>query len=299
MAGSKAENSYVCAPFDKNPHTPVRPPSPGACDCHAHIVGPERQFPLAPGRSYTPSLAPLSAYLHMLDRLGLSRGVIVQPSFYGTDNRATIQAVAEAGRGFRAIVVTEEDISSSDLLQLDASGARGARINLLFKGGSTINDLPRYAARLADIGWHIQFLVDVSTISDATWQTLQDLPCDLVFDHMGHVPTNKGINNHGFRRFLQILDSGKAWVKLSGAYRMTTELNPPYEDTTPFAHLLIRYCPDRVVWGTDWPHPNIPVNMPNDGALLDMLWDWVRDSRTYTKILTDNPARLYGFDAVS
>ncbi|WP_306130353.1 amidohydrolase family protein [Roseovarius sp. MMSF_3350] len=295
MSDPNAENSEVCAPFDPEPALPAHRPPPGACDCHAHIVERRKEFPFAGNRSYTPSPASLTAYQHMLGRLGLHRAVIVQPSFYGTDNRVTMQAISKAGSDFRAVVVTDENISDRDLLQLNSSGARGARINLLFKGGSGIKDLPRYAARLGEIGWHIQFLVDVSHNNDSLWQTLKHLPCDLVFDHMGHVPVHKGTGNAGFQKLLRFLDTGKVWVKLSGAYRITAEPKPPYHDTAPFARLLIENCPDRMLWGTDWPHPQIPVPMPNDGALLDLLWRWVQDDLTYAKILKDNPAQLYGF----
>lgn len=290
----------LCAPFDPAPRAPRFAAPIGACDCHAHVIGPLHRYPLVPTRSYTPVDAPLAAWQHMLRVLGLTRGVIIQPSFYGTDNRATLDAVAMAGPEFRAVVVTDSDVSRTVLDVMHKAGARGVRINLLFAGGADIADLRSYAQRLADRGWHLQFLADVSRLMPETWEVLDNLPCDLVFDHMGHMPATKGVDAPGFQSLLRLLESGRTWVKLSGAYRITAMNRPPYGDTAVLARALIAARPDRMIWGSDWPHPAIGVAMPQDGALLDMLFDWANGDETLIRrILVDNPARLYGFDPIA
>lgn len=286
----------LCATFDPAPR-PARFAVPaGACDCHAHVIGPSHDYPLVAARSYTPIEAPLAAWQHMLSVLGLTRGVIVQPSFYGTNNRATLDAVAMAGKDFRAVVVTDPDVTHAALDAMHKAGARGVRINLIFAGGADIADLRGYAHKLADRGWHLQFLADVSRLTAETWDALDSLPCDLVFDHMGHMEAAKGVEAPGFQSLLRLLETGRTWVKLSGAYRITDGTTPSYDDTAPLAQALIAARPDRMLWGSDWPHPAIDIPMPQDGALLDMLSDWTgNDPALIQRILVDNPAHLYGF----
>ncbi len=283
----------VCAGADPHPGAPRFKVPPGACDCHAHILGPETLYPYTPHRSYTPPEASLASYQHMLAVLSLDRAVIVQPSVYGTDNRATLDAVAQGGENFRAVVVVDETVDAGKLKRMHETGARGIRINLLFKSGITISDVRNLASKIAPLGWHLQMLVDVSQFPDL--DTLADLPVDVVFDHMGHMPASLGVNHPGFVKMLSMLEKGRAWVKVSGAYRITGQKAPPYTDTAVYAKKIIETNPDRVVWATDWPHPCINVPMPNDGNLLDLLADWAPDEKTLTKILVENPARLYGF----
>ncbi len=293
MALTKEPHIPECAGADPNPKAPGFKAPPGGCDCHAHILGPETLYPYTPHRSYTPPEASLTDYQKMLATLGLDRAVIVQPSVYGTDNRATLDAVAQGGENFRAVVVVDEAVDAGELKRMHERGARGIRINLLFKSGITISDIRNLARKIAPLGWHLQMLVDVSQFPDL--DTLADLPVDVVFDHMGHMPASLGVNHPGFVKMLAMLEKGRAWVKVSGAYRITGQKTVPYTDTAVYARKIIETNPDRVVWATDWPHPCINVPMPNDGDLLDLLAAWVPDEKTLTGILVDNPARLYGF----
>ena len=282
----------ICAGPDPAPRPGGFPMPAGACDSHAHVF--TGASALHPARAYTPSPAPLAAYRHMLTTLGLSRGVIVQPSVYGTDNRATLQAVAASEGSMRAVVVLPDDATPDQIAHLHAQGARGARINALHAEARERQTIARHAGMLADMGWHLQMLIDVSKF--ATLEGfVRSLPVPVVFDHMGHVPIAQGIDAPGFQSVRRLMAEGRAWAKLSAPYRLTAQTHPPYTDIAPFARALIAANPDHCLWGSDWPHPFIPVDMPNDGALLDMLADWAPDPATRNRILVDNPARLYGF----
>ncbi|MGI9393225.1 MAG: amidohydrolase family protein [Boseongicola sp.] len=292
MAANSTDKAPPCAPADYSPHIPGFAVPVGSCDCHAHIFG--TASALVKNRAYTPPEANLSAYQDMLRTTGLSRGVIVQPSVYGTDNRTTLQAVAEGGENFRAIVVVNEDVTQHELQTLHAQGARGARVNALFQSDVSLENLQMLARTLADVNWHMQMLVDVSEFANLE-SFVRALPIPVVFDHMGHIPASYGSEHPGFQALLRLVGEGQAWAKLLGSYRMTGQRHPPYDDVAPFAEGLVRANPDQLVWASDWPHPHIPTPMPNDGDLLDMLADWVVDTKTRNKILVDNPARLYGF----
>jgi len=282
-----------CAAADPNPKKPDLPPPAGSCDCHAHIFGPESLYPYMSNRSYTPPDALLSSYMALLNTLGLDRSVIVQPSVYGTDNRVTLDAIKREGENFRGVVVVDENVTSEELTRMHEIGVRGVRLNLLFKGGMSLSAVCQIADRIKTFGWHLQFLVDVSTFPEH--DTLKKLPVDIVFDHMGHLPTSKGVNDPGFVTLLNMLDSGKAWVKMSGPYRITCTGGYPYQDVTPFAKAIIETNPERAVWATDWPHPAIQTPMPNDGDLLDLLHEWVPDNEMRKAVLVDNPSKLYDF----
>lgn len=284
----------VCAAADPAPRAPRFTPPSGACDCHAHIIGPAATYPFTPHRTYTPPQASLSAYMAMLNALGLERGVIVQPSVYGRDNRCTLDATRMMPDRLRAVVVVDHTVTERELEEMHEAGARGVRLNLLFRSGIEVSDVRTMAEKVAPLGWHLQMLVDVSEFADIR-ETFGKLPIETVFDHLGHMPTSAGINHKGFQDMLSLMADGRAWVKLSGSYRITSEAETPYSDIAPFAREIIRANPERVLWASDWPHPYINVPMPNDGALLDMLGDWAPDAATRDRILADNPARLYGF----
>ena len=285
----------ACAGPDEDPRASRITPPKGACDCHAHVFGPIERYPYVSDRSYTPPEASYEVYRRMLGVLGLDRAVIVQPSVHGTDNRVTMDAVDRAEGDFRAVVVVDDAVTDAELEDMSARGARGVRLNLLYRSGSEVSDVRRLAERIAPLGWHMQMLIDVSTFGDLR-DRLGDLPVDVVFDHMGHLPASKGIEDHGFQDMLAMIREGRAWAKLSGSYRFTGEKTAPYSDVVPFARAILAAGSDRCVWATDWPHPTVAIPMPNDGALLDMLADWVPDEATRNRILVANPAKLYGFD---
>ena len=265
----------------------------GATDCHAHVFGPPARYPFDPARSYTPPEAPLAAYRRMLDALGIERAVVVQPSVYGTDNRATLDAIHDFGPGCRGVAVVAPDIAETTLIDMHASGVRGIRLNILYRGGIGIEAMARLADRIKALGWHIQLLLDVRTLPELT-SRLMALPVAIVFDHMGHMIVDHGIDHPGFKALLDLLRHDHCWVKLSGNYRISAA-GPPYADAVPFARALVAANPARLVWGSDWPHPAVEGPMPDDGDLLDALLDYAPDPGLRRAILVDNPAVLYGF----
>ena len=286
-------STHLCLP----PNPSIRPISftvpAGACDCHAHVIGPVLKFPLTDNRSYTPPEASLESYQQLHQDLGIERAVIVQPSVHGLDNRVTIDAIERYGSGARGVVVIDESVNQEKLEHFDGVGVRGVRVNLLFRGGIDFSNIEKLVEKILPFNWHLQLLIDVSTLLDSLHH-LEKLPLDLVFDHMGHMATDKGLNHEGFQALIQLLSERKAWVKVSGNYRISSE-GPPYADAIPFAQALIAAAPDRVVWGSDWPHPSLYSHMPNDGDLLNSLMDFAPDPDIRNRILVDNPATLYGF----
>jgi predicted TIM-barrel fold metal-dependent hydrolase len=282
-----------CQGYNPDPGKPRLAVPAGSSDCHAHIFGPQDRYPYTPNRSYTPPEASIEAYRRMLGALGFERAVIVQPSVYGTDNRSTRDAVVASGGKWRGVAVVEPGVSDSLLAELHAAGFRGVRINLLFKGGLQLDALERIARAVQPLGWHVQLLLDGRDLPELA-ERLRRLPVDIVVDHMGHMPASLGTGQVGFQTLLQLLRGGRCWVKLSGAYRISAKPQP-YDDAVPFARALVETAPDKLVFGTDWPHPSISVPMPQDASLLDLLPAWAPDEATRRRILVENPARLYDF----
>jgi len=289
-----------CPPPDFSPRKPGTVFPAGATDCHAHVFGPAERYPYDGGRSYTPPDASLEAYRHMLDTLGVQRAVLVQPSVYGEDNRAHLDALAEAGPDFRMVAVVGPGVADAELEAMHAAGVRGVRLNVVNRMGIgpdtlDLDNLDRLAQRLKALGWHIQVFADPEVLA-ASEARLARLPIPLVIDHMGHLPGDAGLAHPGGQALLRLVRGGNTWVKLSGAYRVSTFPTPPFADVVPIAQGLIEANPDRMVWGTDWPHPIVNDRpMPNDGDLADLLADWASDENLRQRILVDNPARLYDF----
>ncbi|MCC7272744.1 MAG: amidohydrolase family protein [Alphaproteobacteria bacterium] len=285
------------APSCPGPDPLPRPPRErlpaGSVDCHSHIFGPVDRYPYAAVRGYTPPDASLADYRRMLDTMGFTRAVVVQPSVLGTDNRATMDAVAAMGGAFRAVVVVDPGISDAELAALDAGGARGVRFNLNNPGGLSLEAVDAVARRIAPFGWHLQFFADLNARPELV-EVMRRQPVPVVVDHMGHLRPERGLADPGAKALLGLLEEGRAWVKISGAYRCSSA-PVPYQDTTAIARALVEAAPDRVVFGTDWPHPDYHRPMPNDGDLVDLLLDWVPDAALRRRILVDNPERLYRF----
>jgi predicted TIM-barrel fold metal-dependent hydrolase len=267
---------------------------PGATDCHCHVFGPYERYPLSPGRSYTPPEASIAAYLQMLDTIGFSRTVIVQPSIYGTENAVTLDAVEAIGLDrARAVVVVDENAGAAELEAMAARGARGVRFNAVSSNGVPMEQLEALVERIAPLGWHVQLYAHAAAIAELE-PVLRRLPVPLVVDHMGGVKAAAGgVEHPGFRALVRLLENG-AWAKLCG-YRSSS--GPPYADVADMARALLRAAPNHCVWGTDWPHPSLrdPSEVPDDGHLLDALGAWAPDDGTRRAVLVDNPARLYGF----
>jgi predicted TIM-barrel fold metal-dependent hydrolase len=285
-----------------SPSRPAHTLPPGSCDSHAHIFGPASQYPYAPGRGYTPHDASLDDYARLLHHLGFSRAVLVQPSVYGTDNRLMCDALARAQDGdalgiqWRGIVVIDDTVTDAELERLNGLGVRGVRLNLLFEGADVgFEQVRRLADRIAPLGWHLQFLIDITTFENFATR-LAALPVDSVIDHIGHFPAGKGPKTPAFQDLKGLLADRRAWVKLSGPNRISSSDQAPFTDAHALAHDLVMHAPDRLVFGTDWPHVKLPGSMPDDGVLVNELYRWAdNDMAVIRKVLVDNPQVLYGF----
>jgi 2-pyrone-4,6-dicarboxylate lactonase len=288
-----AGSAPPCPPPDPDPHGPTRfAVPPGAVDTHAHVIGTPPDHLFVEARSYTPPGAPAAAYLRMLDAAGMAYGVLVQVSVHGTDNRLLVETLRANPKRLRGIAVVALDAPERDLAALKDAGVVGLRLNVLYGGGIGFDQVERYGALCRELGWHLQFLIDARDLPPLAAR-LARLPVPFVVDHMGHMPVAAGVDDPGFRTLAALVRDG-AWVKLSGAYRLTDQ-GPPYRDTIPFARALVAAAPERCLWGSDWPHVANWGVMPNVGDLLDLLTDWVPDGTTRRRVLVDNPHRLYGF----
>jgi predicted TIM-barrel fold metal-dependent hydrolase len=280
----------------------------GACDAHFHVFGPYARYRLAEGRSYTPPPAPLAAYLGMAATLGLTRGVIVQPSVYGADNHCMLDALIAMGtaraRGIAVLggatrgtdVVGPVAMTDRPTLQdMDRAGVRGIRFNAVTGDRDFRSRLDDAARLVADLGWHIQLFVDPDALRDCL-PRIRALPVDVVIDHLGQIDPEAGLDGHAFDTLRRALDTGRTWVKLTG-YRCSRQ-PAPYADLAPYVRVLARDHGDRLVWGSNWPHPIRYHDMPEDGALVDALAGWLDDEAALHRVLVHNPARLYGFPPV-
>ena len=287
----------LCPPPDANPHSPNFAIPLRATDCHAHVFGPASRYPYQDNRSYTPPDTPLAQLRAMHQKLGIERLVLVQASVHGTDNSAVLDAVATDRKRFRGIATITEETSEAELTRLKDGGICGIRVNLVDRGGnpfSSLGALTGISERIRDFGFHIELLVHVESFPEI--RTLaKSVRVPLSVGHIGYTKaTGGGIAHPGYREFLSLLRDGYFWVKLTGPYRISAQ-DIPYSDILPMAQAVIAAAPDRVVWGSDWPHVMQYRTMPNDGDLLDALAEWAPDATQRQRILVDNPARLYGF----
>jgi predicted TIM-barrel fold metal-dependent hydrolase len=267
----------------------LRPP-PLACDCHIHVFGPFARYPLAAARKYTPEEATLEDYLKVAHALGTARVVLVQPSVYGTDNSCQRDAILALGERARGVAVIDEVTTDEQLQELNGAGFQGARLNLTRE--ANLDSLERLAARVKEYDWHVQLHLPASSLPEIAMRLLK-LPTDFVIDHFGRIDPHEGPAQPAFPALLRLLDSGRCWVKLSAPYRVDLE-GAPYHRLTMFARELARRSPERLVWGTDWPHPDVAI-VPEDQGLLDALDAWIPDEAARRRILVENPAKLYRF----
>jgi len=274
----------------------MRMPPPGACDAHIHIIGPFDRFPLNDDRSYTPVESPVEEWQGVMKVLGIDRAVIVHPSCHGMKLEVTIDALAKMGKRARGVAVVKPDVSDEELDRLHAAGFRGVRVVTLVRGGVSPEALAGLSRRIARLGWHAQLLIDGRRDMEALVPILRELPVPYVIDTMGNFGPD-GIDHPGFKALLKLMESGDCWSKLIGPERRT-KLGPPYADITPFAKALIDVRPDRLVWGTDWPHikNNAPFEVPNDADLLEWIYSMDLGEKIEQAILVENPAKLYEFD---
>jgi 2-pyrone-4,6-dicarboxylate lactonase len=286
-----ADSNYL--PFDPSPSKPTFAVPAHAVDAHCHVFGPAAVFPFAPERKYTPCDAGKEQLFALRDFLGFERNVIVQATCHGTDNRALEDALAAAGERARGIALVGSDVSDAELKRLDAAGVRGVRFNFLRRlvDSSPRDRFVQIARRIADLGWHVVVYFEALDLPDLE-SFLTSLPTDVIVDHMGRPDVSRSLDGPEFGRFLRLMDNEKFWVKVSGPERLTIA-GPPYADVVPFARRLVEGYRERVLWGTDWPHPNMRSHMPDDGALVDLIPQIAPSPQLVQRLLVDNPMRLY------
>ncbi len=281
-------------PFHASPSKPGFAPPPGAVDAHCHVFGPETVFPYAPARKYTPCDAPREKLFALRDFLGFERNVIVQASCHGRDNRALLDALRAAGDRARGVAVVGPEIGDDELGDMHEAGVRAVRFNFVKR---LVDATPRevflgIAEKVAALGWHIVVYFEAPDLEDLA-PFLKQLPTTLVVDHMGRPDVAKGVDHPDFQTFLALLDENtNIWVKVSCPERLS-RTGPDYADVVPFARTLVERFPDRVLWGTDWPHPNMKSHMPDDGALVDVIPRIAAGPARQKALLVDNPMRLY------
>ena len=302
MAEIDLSHAPLCAAADAAPRAPAFALPGGACDCHAHICGPAAAYPYVAERIYTPPDATLDSYRHLLAVLGVERAVLVQPSVYGTDNRAMLAALRAGGPGFRGVAVVAPTITEGEVAALHRAGVRGVRLNLVDRRERR-NAVPlalvrTLAQRIARFGWHIEFLVNLDEAAGFA-DAVADLGVPIVLGHLGYPRAGAGewTGAKGFAQLLELLADGRCWVKLTGPYRISAAPDLPYADVDAAAARLVEAAPGRLVWGSDWPHVMMKKPMPNDGPLCDLLARWIPDAATRRRILVENPTALYGFGA--
>lgn len=287
----------LCAGPDRHPRKPVLSLPALACDTHAHILGPASRYPYIAERVYTPPDCLLGDYQAMLGALGIQRCVLVQPSVYGTDNRVLCEALRVIGPASRGVAVIDQDTPEEELAQLHATGVRGVRVNIVdlrdHSAGLPVPMLYRLAERIAGRGWHLELLAHVNAYAQLD-TALADLPVEVVLGHFGYSPAANGIDDPGLQALLRMAERGRAWIKMSGPYRLTSEPYP-YAPVMAVAHAVLARCPERLLWGSDWPHVMLKGAMPNDADLLDLMGEWVADPALRQQVLCENPARLYGW----
>ncbi|AIB15705.1 2-pyrone-4,6-dicarboxylate hydrolase (plasmid) [Azospirillum argentinense] len=282
-------------PFHPNPSKPAYTPPPGAVDAHCHVFGPADRFPYAPERKYTPCDAPKEKLFALRDDLGFARNVIVQATCHGKDNRALVDALRASNGLARGVASVGPSITEGELAELHEAGVRGVRFNFVKR---LVDATPKevflgIADKIARFGWHIVVYFEAPDLDDLT-PFLRELPTTIVVDHMGRPDIAKGVDHPQFQKFVALMDENpKVWSKVSCPERLSVQGPPAYDDVVPFARLLVDRFTDRVLWGTDWPHPNMTSHMPDDGHLVDVIPRIATDEAKRMALLVDNPMRLY------
>jgi 2-pyrone-4,6-dicarboxylate lactonase len=281
-------------PFHPNPSKPKFKPPAGAVDAHCHVFGPADKFPYAPERKYTPCDAPKETLFQRRDFLGFERNVIVQASCHGSDNRALVDALKASNGRAKGIAVVDADVTDAALKEMDDAGVLGVRFNFLPR---LVSNSPRevflgIANRVAKLGWHVVVYFE-SPLLESITPFLEAIPTTIVLDHMSVPDVSKGVDHPNFQNYLKLLDRNKKiWVKVTCPERLSKS-GPPYDDVLPYARALTERFTDRILWGTDWPHPNMTTHVPDDGQLVDMIPKFAPSAAQQKAMLVDNPMRLY------
>jgi 2-pyrone-4,6-dicarboxylate lactonase len=280
---------------DRNTKKPKFVPPPKTCDAHCHIFGPAHKFPYDPKASYHPPDSGFEEICKLHDILGIERAVIVHASCHGADMRATLDGIARSNGRFRGTAIIDETYTTADFDRMHEGGIRGVRFNFVkhLGGRPDFGLFHKTVDRLNALGWHLILHLDANDIIEFE-DMFRKLPVPMVIDHMARVSAKDGLDQKPFKVLLDFMKDEKVWVKICGSERVSSD-GPPFHDAIPFAQALINAAPDRILWGTDWPHPNVGKHMPNDGDLVDMIPLTMPDAAIRQKVLVDNPARLYGF----
>ncbi|MBB4685661.1 amidohydrolase family protein [Amycolatopsis jiangsuensis] len=284
-----------------NPSTPDFRLPLGTVDAHCHVFGPQAEFPFAPERKYTPCDASKDQLFALRDHLGVSRNVIVQATCHGADNSAMVDAVRSSGGRARGVATVRPDVTEAELRDLDAAGVRGVRFNFVRRlvDAAPEEDLRTIADKIAPLGWHVVLYFEAADLPELAG-FFASLPTPLVIDHMGRPDVTQSVHGKEFAEFLEFVDQGDVWVKVSCPERLSVTgpaaldgERRAYTDVVPFARRVVTEFPDRVLWGTDWPHPNLTSHMPDDGLLVDYVPQVAETAELRRKLLVDNPMRLY------
>jgi 2-pyrone-4,6-dicarboxylate lactonase len=283
------------APPDPDTQKPQFRPPPLACDAHCHIFGPAAKFPYDPEASYHPPDSPFEALQKLHAILGIERAVIVHASCHGPDMRATLDGIARSKGRYRGTAIIDESYGDREFREMHDGGIRAVRFNFVrhLGGRPDMAFFNRTVERVKDMGWHLILHLDATDLVELD-ALFKRIPVPMVIDHMGRVKAAEGLEQPAFKVLLEWMKNDKFWVKVCGAERVSSK-GPPFTDAVPFARKLIEAAPDRILWGTDWPHPNVGKYMPNDGDLVDLFAQMAQEGELQRKILVDNPARLYGF----
>lgn len=293
-----------CYPPDPNTRTPHAIPPPNSCDTHFHVFGPPETFPFVSTHEYTPPAAPLEHYLKMIAVIGIERAVVVQPSVHGLDNSATLDAIKNSKGHFRGVGRIDDRTSKDELKRLQDGDIRGVRFNLLDRprGNVQLAVLDRCVENIVDLGWSVDLHIDMKNLIEQEHR-IRNMPVPVVIDHIARVKPAEGLSQPGFQLLLDLVKLPHVWVKVSGADKIcNTQVHSyfglPFIEVIPYARAVIAVAPDRVIWGTDWPHSNnfTPGRTPNDGDLVDLLAEFAPDKAIRKKLLVDNPSVLYGFE---
>ncbi|MBV8888979.1 MAG: amidohydrolase family protein [Alphaproteobacteria bacterium] len=291
-AGRSAEAQQV--KWSSGTEQPKLKAPANAADCHHHIY--DSRYPVDPSAVLRPGDASVDDYRALQKRIGTTRHVIVQPSTYGIDNRVTLDALAAFGPTARAVAVVNDTVDPGELKRMDGLGVRGIRFNLAQAGATTPAMIEPLSRRIEPLGWHIQINATAATIMEIM-DILGWVPSPIVFDHLAHIPEPEGVSHPLYGKVLSLIDKGRTWVKLSGAYADSKVGPPTYADSSAVARAYVKAAPERLVWGSDWPHPSGRDTKPDDAVLFDLLLDWAPEEKIRNRILVDNPETLYNFPA--
>jgi len=298
MSAYQSGTAKPCPGPDRHPRRPVFALPSGACDAHVHVFGPQATFPFSEARSYTPEDCTYEDLMQLHAVLGIDRAVIVHGGAHGTDNSATLAALDRNPEKIRGVAVIPSGLPQAELEDMHRRGMRGCRMSTVVSGGASFAHLQGLAEETFDLGWHLVLHFNKATELVEVAPQLLQIQSPFVLDHLARISAAEGVESEPFRTLLRLLDTDRCWIKLASLYRLSSEPYP-HRDMLPMIEKVVELRPDRILWGSNWPHPICPVPMPNDGDLVDLVLLWLPDHRTQQLALVDNPALLYGFEPVT